>query len=256
MESVRIVISANYSEFKTFLDDFLFRLYRREAKKAGLRNGNDFSTHLEYNAFGAMFDYKILIVEEGLDITLSFWANVLSDEDKENIQTHIEHVTQEIRNRFRSGNFPLGFKNLILDAGHSKLMEDLWIESEKTQKAKAFLSTIVILGSLLEGLLLYKIKQTPENTEKANRCSSSPKDGKTQKVLSFDKWSLSDMIIVSYKCGWINVYSYNYSESLRKHRNFVHPFQQLEESFTMPDENACELSRTAFKAIFNDLLKM
>jgi hypothetical protein len=102
--------------------------------------------------------------------------------------------------------------------------------------------------------LLYKIKQTPENTEKANRCNSSPKDSKTQKVLSLDKWSLSDMIIVSYKCGWIKEYSYNYSDSLRKHRNFVHPFKQLDESFTMPDENACELSRAAFYAIFNELI--
>jgi hypothetical protein len=124
MESIRIIISAEYSEFKTFLNDFLFRLYGRHAKNARVRNDNDFSTHLEYVAFGVIFDYKIMVVKEGLDISFSYWAEVIRDEDKVNIQNHIENVTQEIRGKFRSGNFPLGFKNLILDDEHSKMMED------------------------------------------------------------------------------------------------------------------------------------
>lgn len=257
MEAVRIIISAEYSEFKTFLNDLLFRIYGRHVKNATARNDSDFSTHLEYIAFGVIFDYKILVVEDGLDIAISYWAEVIYDEEKENIQKHVEHVTREIRNKFRSVGFPLGFKNLILDDEHAKMMEDLWVESEKTQKAKAYLSTIVILGSILEGLLLYKINKTPETLEKAFRSDGSPKEivRGERKVLPISKWALRDMIQVSRECGWINEYSYNYSESLRKHRNFVHPFQQLDEMFSMPDENACELSRTAFRAIFNDLLQ-
>jgi hypothetical protein len=257
MEPVRIVISAEYSEFKTFLNDILFRLYGGHVKNATARNDNDLSTHLEYVANGVIFDYKILPINGGLDIIMSYWAEVIHDEDKGNIQKHIEDITEEIKNKFHSVYFPLGFKNLILDDEHSKLMEDLWVESEKTQEAKAYLSTIVILGSILEGLLLYKIKKTPENLKKANRSGSSPKEtvkGK-KKVLPISKWTLRDMIQVSRECGWINEYSYNFSESLRKHRNFIHPFQLLDEMFTMPDENACDLSRTAFTAIFNDLLK-
>jgi hypothetical protein len=41
MESIRIIISAEYSEFKTFLNDFLFRLYGRQAKDARVRNDNE-----------------------------------------------------------------------------------------------------------------------------------------------------------------------------------------------------------------------
>jgi len=255
MEPLRIIITAEFSEFKKFLDDLLFRSYGRNVKNARVRNGSDFSTHLEYTAFGVIFDYKILVVKEVLDITFSYWAEVISDENKENIRIHVEQVSREIRNKFRSGKFPLGFKNLIFDDEHSKMMEDLWIESEKTQKAKAYLSTIVVLGSIIEGLLLYKINKTPENFKKAAGCYSSPKKtvkGK-KKVLPISKWTLRDMIQVSRECGWINEYSYNYSETLRKHRNFIHPFQQLDELFTMPDEIACELSRNAFIAIFQDL---
>lgn len=102
MESARIVITAEYSQFKTFLDDVLFRLYGRHVKNARTRNGNDFSTHLEYVAFGVIFDYKFLVVEEGLDITLSYWAEVIPDENYENIEIHIENVVQEIRKKFHT----------------------------------------------------------------------------------------------------------------------------------------------------------
>lgn len=44
-----------------------------------------------------MFD-KIMVVEEGLDITLSYWAEVVYDEDYENIQADAEHVIQERKN--------------------------------------------------------------------------------------------------------------------------------------------------------------
>jgi hypothetical protein len=102
MELARIIISAQFSEFKIFLDDFLFSLYGRYEKNARVRNGNDALTHLEYVAFGVLFDYKVVMVEEGLDITLSYWAEVIPDENYENIQIHADHVIQEIGKRFRS----------------------------------------------------------------------------------------------------------------------------------------------------------
>lgn len=255
MEPINIVISAEYSEFRAFLDDFLFRIYGRHAKKVSARNGRDSSTHLSYTDFGVIFDYKIINVDEGLDIELSYWAEVISDENKENIQTHIKQVVDEIRKKFRSGDFPLGFKNLVIDIRHAEVMENLWVESQKAQKAGAYLSTIIILGSILEGLLLFKIMESPENMKKANQCASSPKDRDTKKVLSFDKWSLADLIVVSHKCGWINEYSYNYSNALRKHRNFVHPFFHLDELFTLPDEPECVMSRNVIESVFKNLVE-
>jgi hypothetical protein len=252
-EISRFIITAEFSEFENLLNNMLFKIFGRSAKRVTTRNESDFSTHLEYLVFHTIFDYKVLVVDEGLDIYLSVRNGLLSENDIENVQIHIEQITNEINNKFESAGFPLGFKNLVLDISHSKVMEDLWIESKKTQKAKAYLSTIVLLGSILEGVLYYKITKNSENMAKAGRCTSAPKDSK-QKVLPFDKWSLNDMILVSYKCGWIDEYSYGYSESLRRHRNFIHPFLQLDEMFVMPNEKACEISRAALKGIFDNLL--
>ncbi len=102
MEIAKIIISAEFSEFKTFLDDFLFKLYGRHEKQARVRNGNDFSTHLEYTAFGVLFDYKIKVVKEELEITLSYWAEKIPDEENKNIQIHIDHVIEKIEDRFHN----------------------------------------------------------------------------------------------------------------------------------------------------------
>jgi hypothetical protein len=102
MEVTKIVISAEFSEFKTFLDNFLFKLYGRHDKQARVRNGNDFSTHLEYTAFGVLFDYKINVVKEGLEITLSYWAENIPDESNENIQNHIDHVIEKIKKKYHT----------------------------------------------------------------------------------------------------------------------------------------------------------
>lgn len=249
MEPIKIIISAEYSEFKTFLENYLFKLYKSHAGKPQEyeRGGGLFT--LQYPFLGSLIVYKILVIEDSLDIEISVPVNC-----DENSEIHINEIVKEIRKNFPSASFPFRFKNLILNIEHSEIMENLWIESIKTQKAKAHLSTIVLLGSILEGLLFYKITKSSENKKKAGGCKGSPKDSR-KKVLPFEKWTLNDMIVISYKCGWINEYSYNYSDALRKHRNFVHPFLQLEENFSMPDENACDMSRIALKAIFDDLLK-
>ena len=41
-------------------------------------------------------------MEEGLDITLSCWAEVIRDENYQNIQIHADRVIQEIREKFPS----------------------------------------------------------------------------------------------------------------------------------------------------------
>lgn len=252
-EVARFIISAQLSEFENVINNMLFKIFGRLATKATHRTGNDFSTHLEYLLFHTIFDFKISVVKEGLDILLTVRNGVLTEDEKSNVQLHIDQISCEIKENLQPANFPLGFKNLILDEEHSMVMEQLWEESQKAQKAKAYLSTIVILGSILEGLLYHQITKSDENMAKAGGCSSSPKE--KGKVLSFEKWSLNDMIVVSYKCSWVNEFYYGHSDALRKHRNFVHPFLQLNETFMMPNENACELSRVVLKGIFENLLR-
>ncbi|MBE3141090.1 MAG: hypothetical protein IMZ53_10980 [Thermoplasmata archaeon] len=248
MESKNFVISAKYSEFKTFLTDFLSELYGSTLKKRPIeRMGNDFSTHLEYTTFGALIDFKILIIEEDLDIVLS-----VSDTQNENVQIHIDDIAKRIKDNFSSAKLPLGFANLIsINNRYSIMLKERWSESEKTQKAKAYLSTIVLLGSILEGVLLYKIE---ENKAIANKSKYAPKD-KNDKAHTFDKWTLEKIINVCYDCKWISKDAKSFSDGVKEYRNFVHPWKQLENKLDMPTDKTCQLSRKVIENVIEDLSK-
>lgn len=247
MEVKKFVISAKYSEFKTFLNDFLFTIYQTSVGRPIEMLGSNSRINLQYPFLGTLFVYEIFPVGENLDITLSVSRTI-----SENVQIHIDEVVEAIRKKFSSAKLPLGFKNLISENGYSSIMEERWSESEKTQRAGAYLSTIILLGSILEGVLLYKIK---DNMERANRATSSPKETKTKAVLSFDKWTLADMINVCSECGWVSKNTKSFSDGVRDYRNFVHVWKQLENNLSMPDNNTCEISRKVVESVLEDLLK-
>lgn len=247
MEPTKFVISAKYSEFETFLTDFLLDRSRNSFNelRTKKRKGNDLSKHLEYVVFGALVDFKIFIIEDGLEIVLS-----TSDTQNENLQYHINDVSNAINNKFFSAKPPSGFENFILDNDYVKIMQERWIESEKTQRAEAWLSTIVLLGSILEGILLYKIKANPK---KANKSKSTPKkDGKPKQ---YKDWTLENMIVVCHEQGWISKDVKAFSDGVKEYRNFVHPWKQLENKLDMPTKETCSLSREVIAIVLDDLWK-
>jgi hypothetical protein len=245
-------INAHYNDFKKVLEDIVFDFFRSSLHRPipyTLENGQ---TAFQYTYFGSLIICKVSVIDRRtLDIEIYDSGNC-----NEESGTHIKWISDEIRKTFRSGDFPFGFKNLIQDEEQCKVMENLWNESYKTQGAGAYLSTIILLGSILEGILYYQITRSDENKAIAGRARypSDDKSEKRGKKQEFHDWSLQDMIIVSHKCGWINKYYCDHSNFLREHRNYVHPFLQLENTFSMPDEPACELSRVVLKGIFDNLI--
>jgi hypothetical protein len=201
--------------------------------------------NLQYSFAGALFFYKIMANGENLDIEVSVPMNC-----DENSEVHVKFITDEIKKNFLSAALPLGFVNLISDDDYVKIMQDRWRESEKTQQAEAWLSTIVLLGSILEGILLYKIKANPE---KANKSFSVPKkDGKPKE---YKDWTLENMITVCHECGWISKDAKGFSDGVKEYRNFVHPWKQHENKLDMPTEKTCILSRNIIEIVLDDLWK-
>jgi hypothetical protein len=247
----RFIISAELSEFEEFLNNLLFKIYGYSAKKVGRKTGNDFRTHLEYLIFGTIFDYKISTADNGLDICLSLSNGFLSDNDRENTLIHIEHVTQEVNKKFRSGGFPLAFQNLIPDGKYLLLAEERWEESILTQQAKAYLATIVLLGSVLEAMLLYKIESNWAFVQSSGHYPKKNNGG----IKRLNEWKLSEMIDTSFELNWISKNEEAFSHALRDYRNFIHPWKHLENRLAIPDEGSCEMSRNVVKMVFENLLR-
>jgi len=248
MEPIEITILASYNDFKKFLNDFLCIIHKGARKTVLERQKSDGKFILQYSFLGSLIIYKIWIIDkESLDIEISIPINC-----SENLEIHITDVIKEIRERFSPAKLPFGFKNLNLKNGYTEILDERWQESERTQLANAYLSTIILLGSILEGILLYTIQTNPQ---KANKSDFSPKD-EDDKPRQFKDWSLDQMINVCHDCGWISSDTKGFSQTVQQYRNFVHPWKQLEYKLGMPTKNTCKLSRLAIENVLEELVKV
>ncbi len=127
------------------------------------------------------------------------------------------------------------FGNLVHDADLARILAQRWIEANLAFGAGAYLATMILLGSILEGTLLDK---TERNPKQANQATSSPK--KDGKVLAFRDWSLDSLIQVAHECDWIKKDMKDFSVVVRNYRNFVHPNQEREQGIT-PNAGTCRV---------------
>ncbi len=141
------------------------------------------------------------------------------------------------------------FSHVIDNKELSSLLENRWREANITFRSGAYLSTIVLLGSILEGVLFSKVEQ---NVTQSNQAKSMPKNnGKPKRIKDC---SLEEMINVCHECGWIDTDVRNFSKALRDYRNLVHPREQLKKSLR-PDVGMCNVSFVAVQATIEDLSK-
>lgn len=146
---------------------------------------------------------------------------------------------------------PPDFINLGLEAGIGEILQSRWTEAQRCIDAEAFLASIIMMGSLLEGLLLGVCQKKPFEV---NTCSAAPKDGKTGKVKKFNEWNLAEMIDVAHHLGWLGFDVKKFSHALREFRNLIHPYEHMV-SRANPDKDTCGISWLVVQAAVNDLAK-
>lgn len=142
----------------------------------------------------------------------------------------------------------LDFKELIDDAFLSEIMNKRWEEIKQNYESNSYLSTIVLLGSILEGLLYYYVSS---NYSTIKSVSSAPKDS-SGKIIPIDNWKLNDLINVAHDCKWLDDDTKTFNEGLRDYRNLIHPKVQ-KDKLICPDRDTCDICIDVVIAAFNDL---
>ena len=109
--------------------------------------------------------------------------------------------------------------------------------------AGAYLSVVLLCGSVLESVLLGAAQQ---NHARFSRAKAAPKSryGSAKRL---HEWSLGQLIDVSYEVGILNLYISKFSDPLRGFRRYLHPYQQLASGFT-PDELTARVCFQVLKA--------
>lgn len=123
------------------------------------------------------------------------------------------------------------------------IVESRLDEARKALGAGAYLSVIMLCGSVLEAVLLGKAQQQPALF---NSSKSSPKTDEG-KVKKFHEWKLSDFINVATEVGVLKPDIQKFSHGLRDFRNYIHPYQQMTSGFT-PDEHTAKVCFQVLKA--------
>jgi hypothetical protein len=162
-------------------------------------------------------------------------------------ESYTQRLIESIQQRWATSQTMFDFESLVKDKTLAGLLRSRLEESRKTRQAGAYLSTIVLLGSILEGVLLEKVMQNPQVAGNAN---SAPKE--RDKTLSFDKWTLDSLIAVAHECGWLDRETHSYAIVLREYRNLIHPREQIKRSL-YPDADTCDMSEIVVRTALADL---
>lgn len=144
-------------------------------------------------------------------------------DDYEALTNHIPGLTEQIRGRFA--------------------------EIQKCYRAGAYLASVVMIGSVLEGLLVARCRMSAPD---AYRTQSAPKKRGDKPAPRIENWTLNDLIDVAAEKGWVNRDREYFSHALRKSRNVVHPMEQIRIK-TSFDKNTCLICWHALAGAITDL---
>lgn len=166
--------------------------------------------------------------------------------------TNKKIIKEETIDDFLNKDFEvISLERLNIDSSVIDILNSRIIEIQNSIKSSSPLSCVILCGSVLEGILL---GVASNRMKEFNKCEISPKNKKTQKVLTFNEWSLANFIDVSFKLGLIDLDVKKYSHSLRDFRNYIHPYQQMISRFN-PDIETAKISWQVLKAAITDLSK-
>ena len=134
-------------------------------------------------------------------------------------------------------------QRLPIEAQIVTIIEGRLSEAQKALRAGAFLSVVLLCGSVLEAVLLGVAQRKPADF---NRAHASPKE-RTGGAKPLDVWTLSQFIDVACELRLLEPDIKTFSHGLRDFRNYIHPYQQLMSGFT-PDEHTAKVCFQVLKA--------
>lgn len=129
------------------------------------------------------------------------------------------------------------------------VIQERWLEAQKCQYAKAYLSSVIMMGSILEALLLARALIDQSESFRSKHAPRR-KDGSNVPI---NDWNLNTLIEVAVDLGWLKTDRGKFVHALRESRNVVHPWYHVNTKANY-DEATCKTCWQVLSASVNDLL--
>ena len=133
--------------------------------------------------------------------------------------------------------------------GLQAVLERRWLEAQKCVHAGAYLSSVIMMGSILEGLLLARAQL---DVSRAYQAKSAPRT-KTGDNVAMPQWTLNSLLDVTVELGWIKSDRRTFGHALRESRNVVHPWAEVSAGADF-DKATARTSWSVLTSAVDDLL--
>lgn len=141
--------------------------------------------------------------------------------------------------------FDVSVEKIGLEFYITKILNNRIVEIERNIKIGNSLSSIILIGSVMEGILL---GMAQKHLDKFNKSKSAPMNKNSTIVKKFNEWTLSDFINSAYELDIIKEDVKKFSHVVREYRNYIHPYQQLCSQFN-PDKHTASICFQVLKAM-------
>jgi hypothetical protein len=159
-----------------------------------------------------------------------------------------EPALQESEAEFLAKDFgDVDISQLSIPVSFRDIMQQRLDEIHLCLNAKAPLAVIFLCGSTLEGLL-YEV--AAKNPQAYNRCVSAPQYKGSVKPLA--DWTLENLIVTSKELNVVSEDVVKHAHAVKDFRNYIHPKQQLKDSFK-PRMITAEIASKVLDAAISDL---
>lgn len=194
----------------------------------------------DFNQYMA-FD-KWQVVRDNDTITFKRLDKVVVDSGKSD--------SAEIKeDEFLKMTFNVNVDLIGLDPNVSEIIKLRLKEVEACIGNEASLASILLIGSIMEGMLLGTALMYPQQF---NQAPSAPKDKDTGKVRKFPDWTLNNFIDVASEVGLLKQDVKKFSHVVRDFRNYIHPYEQMSSRF-FPDKQTALICFQVLKAAISQI---
>ena len=152
-------------------------------------------------------------------------------------------VEETSEDAFLRQSFSVDVTQLGLDPGVNDIVTLRLKEAESCVKNDAPLSSVIMIGSILEGILLGIASAYPRLF---NQTQSAPKN-EAGTVRRFPEWTLNNFIDAASEIGFLKQDVKKFSHVVRDFRNYIHPYSQLASHFS-PDKQTALICLQVLRA--------
>ena len=179
--------------------------------------------------------YKKIVLRLGGELSDS--SNNNSDVKESTESELLNHVFQ-----------PEIFSKLPVESAMSQVLVARLKEAQLCLENGAYLSAVILCGSVLEGMCLGFGNRHAERLNRAYELYYKKKPDK------FHNWKLNEWIVTLGKLGDLSPNIEKFGHAVRDFRNYVHPYEQLAHCFS-PDHHTARICFQVVIAAAEDLVR-